>query len=603
MKFGAFLFPFLAATLPIHPAPADPPEARPRPNVLLILTDDQGFGDAGFQGNPVLRTPNLDALAAGGVVFTDFLASPTCSPTRAALLTGRHEFRSGVNHTIEGRNILRDGLPTMADAFRQAGYRTAIFGKWHLGEPRPFHPLDRGFQHALLVGGGAAGQTPDFWGNTMFDPHLQENGDWKPFQGYMTHIFVTEMLRWIQRDKGAWFCYVPLNAPHVPLQVSEKWAAPYLAKGLPERLAKFYGMISNLDSEVGRLLEELKKTGESENTIVIFLGDNGTALGGDPQPGEYNGGLRGTKGSAYQGGMRVPAVFSWPGHFPAGRRVNTLAGMCDILPTLGQFCDLDLDAMPASDGRSLAPVLLSGKQPSDWADRFIPTHVARWPSGTPVGKLPFLNSSIRNQRHSLVNGSELYDLENDPGETRDLSKEKPETLEKLRAAQLAWWEEVRDSAIASQPFLIGRAGQGPVELTCMDWSPSRATGEPLPVGAWEQESLREWTAGREFEGVDGAIGGWTVEVETPGTYELELRQRPHASKETAPFSQGTAELEIDGKKSTAAVEAGDPVIRLRAELTAGPHFLEPLITGQRPSGNPQGAYFCRVAGPIQPPRP
>lgn len=574
-----------------------------RPNVLVILTDDQGFGDAGFNGNPVLKTPNLDALAKRGVVFTDFLASPTCSPSRAALLTGRHEFRSGVTHTIEGRNVLRAGLPTMADAFRRAGYRTAIFGKWHLGEPHPFHPLDRGFQHALLVGGGATGQTPDFWDNTMFDPHLQENGVWKPFRGYMTGIFVEEALRWIRQDKEPWFCYLPLNAPHVPLQISDEWAAPYLAEGLSGRLAKFYGMISNLDAEVGRLLAELEKNGGAENTIVVFLGDNGTALGGDPQPGEFTGGLRGTKGSAYQGGVRVPAVFSWPGHFPADRRVNTLAGLCDVLPTLGQLCQLDLESMPTPDGRSLAPILLSEKPPADWPDRFLHTHVARWSSGTPAEELPFRNSSIRNQRHSLVNGTELYDLENDSGETKDISGEHPEIRDRLRAAHLAWWDGVRDSAMSPQPFVIGLAGQEPVELTCMDWSPSRATNEPLPPGAYEQEFVREWTAGRSFQKVDGGTGGWMVHVETAGPYEFELRQRPADAPDPFPFSEGTATLEVDGKKFSTAVLKGDTVIRLRAELPAGPAFLEPLVTGQRPSGKSQGAYYCKISPLPRKPNP
>lgn len=363
----------------------------------------------------------------------------------------------------------------------------------------------------------------------------------------MTDIFVMETLRWIHQDNRAWFCYLSLNVPHFPLQQSEDWATPCLAKSLPERLAKFYGMISNLDSEVGRLLGKLKKTGESENTLVIFLGNNGTALGGDSQPGEYISGLRGTKGSPDQGGVRVP----------------------------GQLCDLDLDTMPPVDGRSLAPILLTGKQPADWADRFLPTHVARWPSGTPVENLQFLNSSIRNQRHSLVNGSELYDLENDPGETLDFSEEQPGTLEKLRA------------------------GQGPVELTCMDCSPSRATREPLPPEAWDQESLREWNASRRFQGIDGGIGGWIVEAEAAGIYEFELRQRPNESKEIAAFLQGSAELEIDGKKTTATVVEGNTVTRLRAELPAGFYFLEPLITGQRPSGKPQGAYFCKISMSLQ----
>lgn len=564
------------------------------PNVLLVMTDDQGFGDAGFNGNTVLKTPNLDALAAGGVVFTDFLASPTCSPSRAALLTGRHEFRSGVTHTIEGRNLLRAGLPTMADAFRRAGYRTAIFGKWHLGEPRPFHPLDRGFDHALLVGGGATGQTPDFWGNTMFDPHLQENGAWKPFRGYMTEIFAAEALRWIRGGKQPWFCYLPLNAPHTPLQVAEKWSAPYLAQGLPENLAKFYGMVSNLDAELGRVLAALEKSGEAGNTIVAFLGDNGSSLGGDPGSGGFTGGLRDTKASAYQGGARIPAVFSWPGHFPAGRRTDTLAGLCDILPTLAELCGLGISEMPAPDGRSLAPILLSGERPADWADRLVHTHAARWPAGTPAQELPFRNSSVRNQRHSLVNGTELYDLENDPGETKDISAEHPEILGKLRAAHLAWWEGARASAMEPQPFPIGLAGQGPVELTCMDWSPAPGAGEPLPPVAWEQESIREWTAGRTYMETDGGIGGWLVEAATPGAYELEIRQRPPASAEQAPFSGGEAFVSIGGKTFSSPVAKGDTSVRIRVELPAAPAFLAPLVTGQRPSGKPQGAYFCTI---------
>lgn len=589
MKF--FSIPALALAL-LLAIPASLTASRP--NVLLVMTDDQGFGDAGFQGNPILKTPHLDALARSGVRFTDFLASPTCSPSRASLMTGRHEFRSGVTHTIEGRNLLRLGVPTMAEAFASAGYRTGIFGKWHLGEPRPFHPLDRGFQHALLVGGGATGQTPDFWGNTMFDPHLQEGGVWKPFKGYMTDIFVDEALKWIRAEKLPWFCYLPLNAPHVPLQIGDEWVKPYLDAGLPESLAKFYGMIANLDSALGRMLSELAKDGLDRETIVIFLGDNGTALGGEPRPEDFNGGLRGTKGSAYQGGVRIPAVFSWPDHFPANRTVPTLSSLCDVLPTLAQACKLDLAEFPATDGRSLLPVLLAGEQPPDWQDRILPTHVARWPSNTPVDKLPFLNASVRNQRHSLVNGEELYDLEADPGQSQDISKSHPEIRDNLREAHRKWWESVRAEALAPQPFSIGRPGTGAVELTCMDWQPSRATSEPLAVGLWEQESILEWTAGREFSGVDGACGGWLVEVKTPGRYLLEIRQRPHTAHEPMPFAKGFAELEVAGIKHRMEIPSGSDSIEFQVELTPGEYFLEPLLHGQRGSGRPQGAYFCRI---------
>jgi arylsulfatase A-like enzyme len=590
-KISAIVFAFLAIAGLASAAENSQPL---RPNVLLVMTDDQGFGDAGFQGNPILKTPHLDALAASGVRFTDFLASPTCSPSRAALMTGRHEFRSGVTHTIEGRNILCAGVPTMADAFAKSGYRTAIFGKWHLGDPRPFHPIERGFQHALLVGGGATGQTPDFWGNTMFDPHLQENGKWKPYKGYMTDIFVEEALKWIRAEKNPWFCYLPLNAPHVPLQVGEEWSKPYLDAGLPENLAKFYGMIANLDSELGKLLAELAKDGLDRETIVIFLGDNGSALGGSPRPGDFNGGLRATKGSAYQGGVRIPAVFSWPGHFPAGQKVNTLGSLYDILPTLAQACSLDLSKFPEPDGRSLLPILLAGKQPADWSDRIVPTHVARWPSGTPEEKLPFMNASVRDQRYSLVNGEELYDLETDPGQKNNIAAANPEIRDRLRQAHLDWWNSVRAEAMSIQPFIVGLPGLGAVDLTCMDWQPSRATKEKLSGGTWEQENLLGWQEGKKNMDTDGAIGGWLVDVKTPGLYTLELRQRPPEAREQKPFAKGEARLDIAGKIMKTDIPAGTECVRMEVELPAGEIFLEPVIDSQRASGKPQGAYFCRV---------
>lgn len=570
------------------------PVGMERPNVLLVFTDDQGFGDVAFNGNPQLKTPHLDSLAARGVSFTDFLASPTCSPSRATLMTGRHEFRSGVTHTIEGRNVLRSGVPTMAEAFRTAGYRTAIFGKWHLGEPRPFHPLDRGFDHALLVGGGAVGQTPDYWGNTMFDPHLQENGVWKPYKGYMTDILSDQATAWIRRDQKPWFCYLSLNAPHVPLQVDEQWSKPYLDMGLSPRLAKFYGMITNLDAQLGRVLANLADDALDRKTVVVFMGDNGSALGGDPRPGEFTAGLRGTKGSAYQGGSRIPAVFSWPGHFPAGCRVNTLAGLCDILPTFAALCGLDLKRFPAVDGRSLDSILLTGKQPANWTDRVMPVHVARWPTNTPVDKLPFLNSSIRNQSYSLVNGKELYDLESDSGEQHDIAAFRPEIVKNLLEAYRAWWTGIKVSTMDQQPFILGRPGTGAVELTCMDWAPGKRSGEPLPVGLWEQEPIACWTSGNTMFDVDGGSGGWMVRVETPGTYLLALRRRPAEASDPAPYSKGEAVLEIAEKVLRQPVLAGTESIELRIDLPVGDHFLEPLVSGQRQSGQPEGAYFCTI---------
>jgi hypothetical protein len=292
--------------------------------------------------------------------------------------------------------------------------------------------------------------------------------------------------------------------------------------------------------------------------------------------------------------VRVPAVFAWAGHFASGVSVNTLAGVCDVLPTLEKICGLDVSKFPRTDGRSLLPILLAGKQPADWSDRTIPTHVARWPSGTKEETLPYASSSIRNQRFSLVAGKELYDLESDPGQKQDVAKKNPETVEKLRSAYMEWWNGVKADALTLQPLIIGQHGQGPVELTCMDWQPSRATGEPMGSGIWEQSNLKEWTSGRKSSGADGAAGGWMVNVETPGTYLLEMRQRPGAAKESMPFSKGEATLAIAGRTARAEIPEGATIVTFQIEIPAGAYFLEPVLSGQRASGKPQGAYFCTV---------
>jgi arylsulfatase A-like enzyme len=574
-------------------------ETARRPNVLIVLSDDQGLGDVGFLGNPYLRTPNLDAMAAEGVTFKHFLASPTCSPSRAALMTGRHEFQSGVTHTIEGRNLLRDGMPLLSEAFRAAGYRTAIFGKWHLGDTPSFHPQDRGFDHSLLIGGGAVGQTPDFWGNTMFDPHLEENRGWRQFDGYGTDVLVFEALRWMREGGEPWFCYLPLNAPHVPLQIGKEWIQPYRSMGLPERLARFYGMIENLDAQLGWLLSQLRGDGSLEETVVVFLGDNGTALGGDPKPGEFNAGLRGTKASPYQGGVRVPAIFFGPGRIAEGVETDTLAGLIDIFPTLAELSGLDPQSFGPLEGLSLAPILLSGETPVDWPDRFLFTHVARWPSGTPVEELPYRMSSIRDQRFSLVNGVELYDLVADPGESSDVAETYPEHRNRLLAAYDGWWQSVAGKIGILQPFLLGRKGDGAALLTCMDWQPSRVTGEPLPRRLWEQSTLAAWASGRRVDDVDGAVGGWMVQVETPGEYKLSVRQLPEAAGEKGAFREGELIVAIGEREFRAEIAAGDLFVEMVVDIPLGKVFFEPVLTGQRADGRLQGAYFCLVTPPTK----
>lgn len=329
-----------------------------KPNVVLVMTDDQGYGDLGCLGNKYLKTAALDRLYRQSVRLTNYHVDPTGAPTRAALLTGRYSCRTGVWHTMMGRSLLRRDEQTMADLFAGAGYRTAVFGKWHLGDNYPLRPQHRGFEEVIAHGGGGITQTPDYWGNDYFDDTYWHNGVPTKYEGYCTDVFFDGALTFIETNKDKpFFAYIATNTPHGPLNVDPKYSEPYELNGVPADMAKFYGMIENIDENMGRLMARLDEWGLDDNTILIFMTDNGTASGGAraPRPSKndqaatardwrgFNDGMRGTKGSEYDGGHRVPCFFRWPaGKLIAGRDVDRIAAHVDILPTLTELCDLQL---------------------------------------------------------------------------------------------------------------------------------------------------------------------------------------------------------------------------------------------------------------------
>ncbi|HEX72667.1 MAG TPA: arylsulfatase, partial [Candidatus Hydrogenedentes bacterium] len=345
---------------------------RRRPNVVLIITDDQGYGDLGCHGNPVLKTPHLDRLHRESVRFTQFNVSPVCSPTRACLMTGRYNYRTGVVDTYAGRSMMDPRERTLAEMLRAAGYRTGIFGKWHLGDNYPLRPMDRGFEEALVHYGGGIAQPsdPEFYEreNTYFDPVIQHNGKALKGSGYCTDVFTDAALRFIAEEGGApFFAYVSYNAPHTPLQVPDDAAAPYRAAGLDEKTAQVYGMIANMDHNVGRILNALDEMDIARDTVVIFMTDNGAQnLGGG---GRFNAGLRGWKTTVYEGGIRVPFFVRWPERFAGGRDVDRIAAHIDIAPTLLELCGAMPDDPPAFDGISLMPLLRDGDTTKQWPDR------------------------------------------------------------------------------------------------------------------------------------------------------------------------------------------------------------------------------------------
>jgi len=302
-----------------------------KPNVVFVLTDDQGYGELGCHGNPAIETPNMDALHGVSFRLTNYHVGPTCAPTRAGLMTGHYHNSTGVWHTIGGRSLLRKDEWSIANAFSENGYATGLFGKWHLGDNYPYRPQDRGFQHVVAHGGGGVGQTPDYWGNNYSDDSYAVNGEWRPFEGYCTDVWFDEALRFIERNTDRPFlCFVTTNAPHSPYIVDPRYSAPYVGQVEHQDRANFYGMITCIDENLGVLWQRLKEWELAENTILIFMTDNGTSGGATLDRDQhvvagYNAGMRGIKGSEYEGGHRVPLFIHWPaGGLAASRDIERI---------------------------------------------------------------------------------------------------------------------------------------------------------------------------------------------------------------------------------------------------------------------------------------
>ncbi len=424
------------------------PIAGKKPNIVFILTDDQGYGDISAHGNPILKTPNLDRLHAEGVRFTDFHVSPTCSPTRSALLTGRHEFKNGVTHTIHERERLTPKATTLAQILKTSGYTTGIFGKWHLGDEPDRWPSRRGFDEMFIHGCGGIGQSypgscGDVPGNTYFDPTLLHNEKFEKTKGYCTDVFFARATTWIESMKGKdkpFFCYIPTNAPHAPLTVRAEDEARYKDKVKSRDVAKFFGMIANIDDNVGKLLDKLNEWGLQKDTLVIFMNDNGGTAGVEV----FNAGMRGQKVTPWLGGTRAASFWRWPGTLkPAD--CNRLAAHIDFLPTLAEIAGAKLsdDVTKQVEGRSLVPLLRDPK--AEWAERTLFTHIGRWPKGAKPDDHKYAGCSVRTPRWHLVSVEkgkqrwQLFDVTADPGEKTDVSGTHPEVVKQLNAEYDDWW--------------------------------------------------------------------------------------------------------------------------------------------------------------------
>ncbi|QDU36707.1 Arylsulfatase [Maioricimonas rarisocia] len=427
-----------------------------RPNIILVMTDDQGMGDLSCLGNTVLRTPNLDRFYELSTRFTDFHVSPTCAPTRSAIMSGRHEFRNGVTHTIKERERMALSTTTVPELLQNAGYETGIFGKWHLGDEDEYQPYNRGFSEVFIHGAGGIGQSypgscADFPPNReaegrYFDNVILHNDTLVQTEGFCTDVFFQAALGWMRKQQQAetpFFAYITPNAPHGPMIAPEKYKKRFADMGWDESTQGRYGMIENIDDNFGLMMQKLDEWDLWDNTLVIFMTDNGQAGRGGRLNGKrvqmYTAGFKTGKGSPWEGGTHVPAFWRWKGVLGEGVDIPALTAHIDLFDT---FCDLAGATIPNDiqerDGRSLLPLLEDPN--ANWPDRHLFFHVGRWEKGADPNESQYNKCAVRTPRWRLVNNQELYDISADPFEKQDVAADHPEVVAELRKAYDAWWE-------------------------------------------------------------------------------------------------------------------------------------------------------------------
>lgn len=546
-----------AAALPLasmKAARAEAAPSKPRPNVLIILSDDQGWGDLSSNGNSNLSTPRIDALGKAGATFDRFYVCPVCSPTRAEFLTGRYHLRSGVVSTSTGGERMALGEATIAETFRAGGYATGLFGKWHNGMQWPYHPMARGFQEFY-------GFCSGHWGDYFDAQFLDHNGQLLPHgTGYLIDDLTDRAMAFIETNKGRpFFCYVPYCSPHSPMQVPDRFYAKFAnadlamrhtepkAEDLPHTRAAL-AMCENIDWNVGRLLDCLDRLRLADNTIVLYFSDNG------PNGWRWNGGMKGRKGSVDEGGVRSPLRVRWPGRVAAGTTIPQIAAAIDLLPTLADCAGIPVAAPRSLDGISLKPLLAGGAK--DWPDRMIFSH---W-----SGKC-----SVRTQRWRLDATGALYDMQADPSQKTDVASQHPEIVERLSKALAQWKKDMGEKkAFADRPFTVGYPEMPLTQLPARDGRPhgnvKRSAGAP------NSSYFTNWTSPEDRI-------TWDVDVHTAGRYEAVVYY-------TCPPADvgSTVELSLgDGRVQATVAEPHDPPAR-GAEHDRSPRGSESYIKDFKP---------------------
>ena len=560
------------------------PAAELKPNVLIILVDDQGYGDVSVHGNPVIKTPQIDRLHAESIRFTDFHVQPMCTPTRGQLMSGVDALRNGAMNVSSGRTNLRREFPTMPEILAANGYRTGIFGKWHLGDNYPYRPQDRGFQESIWFPSSHIPSAAGYFNNDYFDDVYHHNGVAQKFEGYTTDVFFREAQAWMKQQAARhepFFCYLPLAAAHAPLFVPGRYREPY-RKQRPA-IASFYGMIANIDENLGRLDAFLRENRLHENTILIFMTDNGTATG-EPV---FNAGLRGKKLSLYDGGHRVPLFIRWPaGKLRAAGDITALTQVQDVLPTLLDLCGVAKPAAVKFDGTSLAGLLRDAN--ATLSDRKLTIQFSRMDDSRPKPG----DAVVLWKRWRWVADKELYDLATDPAQERNVISQFPEVATELRAHYAGWWSGVEPRINEFSPIHVGSAHENPTRLTPCDW---------MDVFFDQQNQVRRTKKS----------GAWSLVVEHAGDYEFSLRRWPVEADApitaAMPAYQGidggfaagdafpvaSAEMKIGNLLRQKPVVADDKAVTFNVTLPRGPMELQTWFrdaAGQEIAG----AYYVYV---------
>ncbi len=512
-----------------------------RPNVLIVMTDDQGYPELSVHGNPVLQTPHLDRLHSQSLRLSDYHVTPMCTPTRGQLLTGIDAARNGAANVSSGRALLRPEIPTMANYFGDAGFATGVFGKWHLGANYPYRPQDRGFQESVWYPSSSIPSVPAYWGNDYFDDVYTRNGKNERFKGYCTDVFFAEAKAFMKKStkaKKPFLCYLATNTPHGPFipkpedreVIAERLKDPqfdHLKDNLKKNLANYLGMIRNIDANMGGLMQFLDDEGLTDNTILIFQTDNGSLLG----PQYFNAGMRGKKTELWEGGHRVPCFIRWPnGNLAKPQDIGGLTQVQDILPTLLDLCQINAESGPEFDGMSLAPVLRGEQQVSD--ERVLIMNYSRmpgfsnYPSPHSQTQMRADQAGVLWKRWRLLEDRELYNLDSDPLQQTNIIDQHPEVVAKLRKRLTAWWDRVGTTANEEQRIIIGTEHENPTKLSGTEW---------LDVFIDQQRQILKGSQ---------KSGYWLIDVAQAGEYDIELRRWPKEAdgtiSGTLPDGTGTA---------------------------------------------------------------